>query len=69
MTDAYGITLEERSNEMGEGERSQAGQAKPWISQMRRHLIRSHRDPSCSFQSARHRAATSQLPLYRLNCH
>ncbi len=49
--DAYGITLEERSNEMGEGNEVQIGQAKPWISQMRRHLIRSHRDPIVHFKA------------------
>lgn len=49
--DAYGVTLEERSNEMGIGDQVQAGQAKPWISQMRRHLIRSPRDPAVHFKA------------------
>jgi len=48
---AYGISLEERSNEMGIGDEVQVGQAKPWISQMRRHLIRNHADKPVSFKA------------------
>ena len=47
----YGITLEERSNEMGIGDEVQIGQAKPWISQMRRHLIRSPKDQAVQFKA------------------
>jgi hypothetical protein len=47
----YGITLEERSNEMGIGDEVQIGQAKPWISQMRRHLIRSPKDQAVHFKA------------------
>jgi hypothetical protein len=49
--DNYGITLEERSNEMGIGDQVQTGQAKPWISQMRRHLIRSPKDHAVHFKA------------------
>jgi hypothetical protein len=47
----YGITLVERSNEMGIGDEVQIGQAKPWISQMRRHLIRSPKDQAVQFKA------------------
>lgn len=46
----YGITLEERSNEMGMGDQVVSGQAHPWLSQMRRHLIRNHNDHAVSFK-------------------
>jgi len=47
----YGITLEQRSNEMGIGDEVRIGQAKPWISQMRRHLIRSPKDQAVHFKA------------------
>lgn len=49
-SNSYGITLEERSNEMGMGEEVISGQAKPWLSQMRRHLIRGHNDHTVNFK-------------------
>lgn len=49
--DNYGITLEERSNEMGMGDQVQTGQAGPWVSQMRRHLIRNHNDQAVQFKA------------------
>jgi hypothetical protein len=49
--DDYGITLEQRSNEMGIGDEVRTGQAKPWISQMRRHLIRSPKDQAVGFKA------------------
>ena len=47
----YGITLEERSNEMGIGGQVNAAQAEPWIAQMRRHLIRGPKDESVQFKA------------------
>src|SRR4051812_26094288 len=49
-SNAYGITLEERSNEMGVGNVVNSKQAQPWISQMRRHLIPNHKDQPVSFK-------------------
>lgn len=49
--DAYGITLDERTNMMGFGEQIHASQASPWISQMRRHLISSAKDQAVNFKA------------------
>lgn len=59
---AYGITLEQRENQMGMGGRLTARHAQPWITRLRSHLIpQTHYDSTVNFRG---RVASPQLIEY-----
>jgi hypothetical protein len=58
---AYGTTLRQRQDIMGLGDHASATAARPWISQLRHHLIRAHGEAPLTFTA---RVVAPQLITY-----
>jgi|EndMetStandDraft_8_1072994.scaffolds.fasta_scaffold101127_2 hypothetical protein len=58
---AYGTTLQQRQDRMGIGDHLAVAAARPWISQLRHHLIRAHGEAPLTFTA---RVVAPQLITY-----